>query len=144
MTNNTDSEQLLSAWTQLQKLMLQKASYSREDKVATMLQFSALSFLKEKPHVTNNELAEQLHLSKSSATQLIERLVKNNFVQRKTDPEDRRSVHLAITDLGQMERENIKKKILDKVGHVLSLIPVEDRKHLIRIYSNLVEILKNK
>ena len=50
-------------------------------------------------------LAEQLSCVKSNITQLVDRLEADGLVERKDDPEDRRSVLAAITDEGQRRYE---------------------------------------
>jgi DNA-binding MarR family transcriptional regulator len=50
-------------------------------------------------------LAGQLSCVKSNITQLIDRLEAEGLVERKDDPEDRRSVLAAITDEGQHRHE---------------------------------------
>src|SRR5437868_5507394 len=94
-------EQLFNTMSQLRKLLESKAQESHEERTATMMQFSALKFLRTAKNSTVGDIAGQLKLSKSSATQLIERLVKAGFVKRLNDREDRRIVHLTITSAGE-------------------------------------------
>jgi DNA-binding MarR family transcriptional regulator len=47
------------------------------------------------------QLAERIACVKSNVTQLIDRLEADGLVRRVPDPEDRRSVRAAITDLGR-------------------------------------------
>ncbi len=50
-------------------------------------------------------LAGQLSCVKSNVTQLVDRLEEDGLVERKDDPEDRRSVLAAITDEGRQRYE---------------------------------------
>ncbi len=144
MHNTPDIERLFNTMLQLGKLVSQQAQESHMQRTATMLQFSALHFLKEQPNVTVSDLAQFLQLSRSSATQLIERLVKSGFVQRVNDKKDRRITRLVITKLGEKEFIMLKGKLMKKMQKVFSKIPEKDIKELIRIHTNLVETLKKE
>jgi DNA-binding MarR family transcriptional regulator len=50
-------------------------------------------------------LAGQLACVKSNVTQLVDRLEEDGLVERKDDPEDRRSILAAITDEGRQRYE---------------------------------------
>lgn len=143
--NNTDLiEQLFSTVMQLRKLISQRTYKSHEEKVATMLQFSALHFLKDRLEISVGDLAQYLQLSKSSATQLIERLARMKLVKRVADKQDRRVIHLVITTKGKDEFLILKKKTMKKMNRILTKIPKKDVKDLIRIHTNLIEALKKE
>ena len=56
----------------------------------------------EKPNgVTLKELAEAMKLAPATVSELVESLVKKNFLQRIQNPEDRRAVQITLTDHGQ-------------------------------------------
>ncbi len=144
MNNSNYTEQLFNTIMQLRKLVFQKAYSSHKERVATMLQLSALNFLKEQSGVTVGDLAQFLQLSKSSATQLTERLVKVRLVKRISDKRDRRCIHLTVTQKGEAELMALKKKVMEKMNRFLSKLPEEDIKELIRIHTNLIEDLKKE
>ena len=67
----------------------------------TTPQFLALVVLKDKPGITMGELRERLFLACSTATDLIDRMEKNGYLERNRDPEDRRVIRLSITGKGK-------------------------------------------
>ena len=67
----------------------------------TTPQFLALEVLKDKPGITMGELCERLYLACSTATDLIDRMEKNGYLERNRDTEDRRVIRLSITEKGQ-------------------------------------------
>lgn len=141
MVNQSDTEQLFSSMMQLGKLMSKYTQETHEEQTATILQLIALQFLKEQPNGTVSELANYLKLSKSSATQLVERLVKAGSVERTMDVKDRRIIRLNITDIGEKEYVAIRKKFMEKMQKIVSKIPAKDVRELIRIHTNLIETL---
>jgi DNA-binding MarR family transcriptional regulator len=117
---------------------------THEEKTATMLQLMALQFLKEQSNGTVSDLANFLKLSKSSATQLIERLVEANLIERIHDRKDRRIIRLVITENGEKEFIALQKKLMEKMQKIFSKIPAKDLRELIRIYTNLIGTLKKE
>lgn len=137
-------EQLFNTMGQLRKLLEHPAHESHAQRATTVMQFSALKFLNNNHESTVGDVAVYLNLSKSSATQLIERLVKVNLVERTNDSDDRRIVRLIITPLGEQEIINLKKKFMDKMSKIFSKIPEEDLKELVRIQTDLINTLKKE
>ena len=137
-------EQLFSTMGQIRKLLESQAQESHEERTATIMQFSALKYLRDHKHSTVGDVAMQLKLSKSSATQLIERLVKADLVERVDDTEDRRIVRIVITSAGEQKFIELKKKFIAKMGKIFSKIPDEDLQELIRIHTNLIATLQKE
>ncbi len=144
MTYTSDIEQLFGTMLQLGKLMSQQTAETHEEKTATMLQFFALHFLKEQPNGTVTDFCKFLNLSKSSATQLVERLVKAGLVRRIDDSADRRIIRLSITENGKKEFIVLKKKLMEKMHRIFSKVPQRDVRELIRIHTNLIETFKKE
>lgn len=144
MNSNSDFEQFFSIIMQFGKLMSRYTQETLEEKTATILQFMALQLLKEQPNGTISDLANFLKLSKSSATQLIGRLVEASLVERIHDKEDRRIIRLVITENGKKEFTALRKRLMEKMQKIFSKIPSKDLRELIRIYTNLVGTLRKE
>lgn len=144
MSYSSDIEQLFGTMLQLGKLLSQQTTETHEEKAATILQFLALHYLKDQPNVTVTDLCKFMNFSKSSATQLVERLVKAGLVRRIDDSEDRRIIRLSITESGNNEFIALKKKLIGKMHRIFSKIPQSDLRELIRIHKNLIETFKKE
>ncbi len=142
MSKNEDIETLFNTMMQLGKLMSQRTKESYEEQAATSLQFYALGYIRENQNATVTEIAERLKLSKSSATQLIERLATANSVERKSDESDKRITRLALTDKGLEELTVMKTKFISSLKEAFADIPKSDVLELIRIHTNMIESLK--
>src|SRR5579862_6151320 len=68
----------------------------------TQHQLEVLRTLARRGRVTMHELAELLGVGPSSATQLVDRLIHRELVERHTDPADRRLVWIVATPLAEM------------------------------------------
>ena len=67
-----------------------------------------------------SELARALGLENSSVTRLIARLERNNYVIRKKNEADKRSINVFLDQKGVMLQTDIEKKV-DEIGHQIFL-----------------------
>jgi DNA-binding MarR family transcriptional regulator len=104
----------------------------------TFPQMLVLKHLDEENDCRMSILADQFHLSLSSATQLIDRLVKAGYVTREIDATDRRVVRLNMTDAGRAALDEIKKQRLAQMKDIFAQIPTKDMRELIRIQQSLL------
>ena len=68
----------------------------------TMAQLKVLMLLGAKPETHMSELTTDLHLSLSTVSGLVEKLVENGLAARRTDDADRRQVLVSLTAQGGM------------------------------------------
>ncbi len=99
----------------------------------TLQQYLALDTLAKKGKCTIGDLSKSLKIALSTATELVNRLTKRRFVQRKKDIKDRRVVwvDLANTGLEILKKINVKKQ--RQVAVVLEKLTQHDRDTLINI-----------
>ena len=82
----------------------------------------------EKPNgVTLKELAEAMKLAPATVSELVESLVKKNFLQRVQNPEDRRAVQITLTDHGQMLLDECLKAVDSLCEKLLAGLPPSER-----------------
>jgi DNA-binding MarR family transcriptional regulator len=67
----------------------------------TMAQFKALVTIENKGAVTVSGLGSELSIGESAASLLTEQLVRREYAERRTDPDDRRRVLVSVTALGR-------------------------------------------
>ncbi len=80
-------------------------------------------------------LAAKLDLESSSMTGLLDRLEKKGFIERRPDPNDRRSILIFLTPSGITARQNIKALVEQLDRKVQEALPAEDVKAFRRIIS---------
>jgi DNA-binding MarR family transcriptional regulator len=66
-----------------------------------MAQLRLLWAVRFSPDATMKDLSERLSVSQSTITQLADRLVRRNFVERNSDSQDRRVIRLRLSSAGQ-------------------------------------------
>ena len=72
-----------------------------EDRELTMSQLRVLFILNDDPGMTAGNLAERLSVRPSTVTGIVDRLVKQELVERRPDPEDRRMVRSFLSTSGE-------------------------------------------
>lgn len=117
---------------------------SVEDKSITLLQIQALTYIHAHPKTPVGQLANELSMSLSSVAQLTNRLAEAQYIQRDENPTDRRIICLSITDEGAKHIEVFKKQLDRNHFKVLSAIPENDLKELVRIFTNILKAQKQE
>lgn len=89
-----------------------------------------------------NLLTEILGLDKSTVSKSVDKLVNNGVLVRSTDPEDRRSVILCLSDKGQAVFEEVEKRTTTYFSEVIADIPDDKRQQIVDSLQLLVKSLK--
>ena len=84
---------------QLKKSHPQGAAASSAD--FDLLYNVGVIFSQHQEPITMGELSQTLAVPLSTATRIVDWLVKNDYVERRSDPEDRRIVRVTLTKTGQ-------------------------------------------
>ena len=111
----------------------------------TVQQFVALSFLSyisTDKGATMSEIAKSLHVTMPAATGVVDRLIRDSYCLRGTDPVDRRVIRVKITPGG----DRIVKKIYihrkEMIIRIFGKLTKHDRDEYLRIFTRVGEILK--
>lgn len=143
--NNTNTKLLsefLSKAVKVRRLIERTSSF--EDKAITLLQIQALTYIHAHPKAPVGSLADELSMSLSAVAQLTNRLAEANYIQREDSQTDRRIICLSITHEGARQMEVFKKQLDKNHFKVLSAIPENDLKELVRIFTNILEVQNKK
>ena len=92
--------------------------------VVSLSQLRVLWFLNRCPQSSLSEVADDLDVTRSTMSMMIERLVQRGFVHRVENPQERRRVLLTLTAPGAEYLEQVSQATRSKVAGVLS--PLSD------------------
>ncbi|UOQ93934.1 MarR family transcriptional regulator [Halobacillus shinanisalinarum] len=92
----------------------------------TAPQFVALQWLLDKGDLTIGELSSHIHLACSTTTDLVDRMEKNELVERIRDPKDRRVVRTHVLEKGRQIIHEVIEKRQHYLEEVLSGVPKEE------------------
>ena len=92
----------------------------------------------DKPNgVTLKELAEAMKLAPATVSELVESLVRKNFLQRVQNPDDRRAVQITLTEYGQTLLDECTKRVETLCGDLLSSLSSAERDALLKSLSKI-------
>lgn len=91
--------------------------------------------------VTMSQAADYINVPMSTATGVVERLVKNGFLKRERSESDRRIVTIMLTDKGKKVVEDLKDVIHKYVKIIDDSLNDEERKLIFNIFTKLINAL---
>lgn len=93
----------------------------------TSPQFIALQWVIERENLTIGELSKKIGLAFSTTTDLVDRMEKNNLVERVRDTNDRRVVRILPLEKGKRIIEEVISKRQEYLGEVLSNLSEKEK-----------------
>ena len=108
----------------------------------TYNQYKALLSLSDVGPCTLNSLSRDLGIATSSASQMVDRLVAMNLVQRSQGSRDRRQIVLETTDHGEALLEQIKDGILQRYRELFKHLGSAEQSNLAGAIHTIVRILE--
>lgn len=91
--------------------------------------------------ISMGELSRALAVPVSTATRMVDWQVANEYVERLSDPNDRRVVRLVLTQAGRDLYQSIERFLRRRIARVLRKFSPDDRRDLVRLTQRLVEVL---
>ncbi len=107
----------------------------------TYNQYKTLLTIAERGECTLGDLARELDVAMSSASQMIERLVGQGVVLREQDAENRRQVNIRLTQQGAALMNELRRGILKEYGKVLDRLPEKEQEELVASFEAIARIL---
>jgi len=87
--------------------------------------------------MTQQQLADQLQKDKNSVTQLVDALERKGFVERRRNPEDRRSNTLVLTEKAEHLKMEAKRKGILIMDRMLDSVTEDEQRTLLEILRKL-------
>lgn len=104
-------------------------------------QLDALLVLREHGELTMGELCQKMFLACSTATDLIDRMERNQLIERVRDTSDRRVIRLRILPKGHAIIGEVLAARRAYLGRILAEVGAEDKEQLIRTLGLLNQLM---
>jgi len=101
------------------------------------LQILTLHYVKEHRNTSMKDIASFLSIAPSSATSLINGLVRSHKLKRVSDNKDRRLIRIAITSQGEAILDAILEKVKIKMQNIFSKLQSREIRSLIHILEKI-------
>ena len=92
----------------------------------TMTQCSTILAVGKHGKMTMNELSEWMTLATSTMTRIVDNLVRDGYIERTQDDQDRRVVYVSLTDSGSQLFDGILRIYHDYHRRIVENIPYEE------------------
>lgn len=122
-------------------LVARRLRWERSSERITDTQYSALASLLNRGPRTPGALAEEQHIQPSPMTRAINALEEAGLVRRTKDPSDGRQVIVEITESGEAEVRETRRRRNEWLAQRLAGLPEEDRAVLARAAVILREVV---
>jgi len=107
----------------------------------TATQRLALFELVEEGPMRLNDLAALMGTSAPTASRAVDALAEAGFVERLTDPSDRRAIRIELTAEGRARADRRRAQVAEAFGPAAAGMPVADRKRLAALLARLADEL---
>lgn len=94
--------------------------------------------------VIMSQIADNLNVPLSTATGLVNRLVKNGYLLRERSEEDRRIVAIQLTERGKSLVHDLKSTLKSYLERVNVALTDEERRVLFGVFQKIIEILNQE
>lgn len=136
MVNNTQS--LADLLFKLVRIIKRQTTMRQSGSLSYFHAYT-LQLIRDEEGVTMKDLAALLQISNSSATALVDRLVGEKCVERRSDEKNRKLVRLFLTKVGQSALEKNYKKREALLEHGFARLNAEEKKTLEKIFRILID-----
>jgi DNA-binding MarR family transcriptional regulator len=99
---------------------------SRRAPSLSIPQFRVLTFLSRRPGAPLSSVAEHLGVTRSTASAIVDRLVRRNLVSRTEHPQERRCVVLMLTPAGAQHLQQAREAASARMAKVLAGLSATD------------------
>ena len=97
--------------------------------------------LKRHGTLSMSEIGKYLSMPKPHITVIVDRLIEEGYVERQSDPNDRRIVNILLTEKGLVDFEGIKLAVSENLKIKLSSLNVEEQEILATATQQVKDIL---
>ncbi len=107
----------------------------------TQAEFNAFLILKEEEQIGGCELAERMTLSPSRSSRVLNKLVRNKYIDSIQNTLDRRSLLLSLTEKGAETKKEIEKCLINCETRIFSSLSKTEADEVSRALNLLVKTL---
>ena len=134
-------ERIASLYPLLMGRMGRLRSLVHEGMDLTYNQYKTLLTIADRGECSLGDLARELGVAMSSASQMVDRLVGEGLVERNLDESNRRQVIIRLTDNGEDLIAKLRQGIIDGYRRVLAKMSEEEQEELVGSFETIARLL---
>ena len=137
-------ETLLEGFRTMRRCFVFGAEETSASPRITASQWGVLMLIAHHGQSTVKDVSLALGITSSAATQLIDGLVKNAYVTREADPNDRRAVSLTLSNKSKNQVEKMKKQAVQKFLRAFAVLDDAEFEQYYALNKKIVDSFKSK
>lgn len=142
--NDDKAYELVKELALLFKLLNRKMSHKVKDDNINMVSIMILHQVKEGQHKTLTEIAENLSLPNSTTSVLVDKLVKQEMLNKVRDQEDRRKVVIYATERAEEEKQRIKARHTESLRELINPSNKEETETILKGLRTLIKVIERE
>jgi DNA-binding MarR family transcriptional regulator len=107
----------------------------------TYNQYKTLLTIADRRECSLGDLARELDVAMSSASQMVDRLVGEGLIERRQDAANRRQVIIRLTENGEDLIARLRQGILEAYRNVLARMSEEEQEELVGAFESIARLL---
>jgi len=107
----------------------------------SMRQFQALIILKASESLTISQLCEKLSLAPSTGTELVNRMITLDFLQKSQEEGDSRQVYISLSEKGETLLKHREEQLSNMFSKFLAPFSPGDQEKFIQSFENIWELM---
>jgi DNA-binding MarR family transcriptional regulator len=107
----------------------------------TYNQYKTLLTIADRGECSLGDLARELEVAMSSASQMVDRLVGEGLIERRQDAANRRQVVIRLTPEGQTLIARLQQNIIEGYRKVLDRMSEQEQEELVRAFETIARLL---
>ncbi|MFD8912499.1 MarR family winged helix-turn-helix transcriptional regulator [Streptomyces sp. NPDC059575] len=123
-------EELADTLVRVQRLIRRRLRGGLTEPRLRGAEVELLRLVEERPGLGVSDAARALHLAGNSVSTLVNRLVRDGYLLRETDPADRRAARLRLTPAASERLGEWRRRRAELVGHEVAALEADDREAL--------------
>ncbi|GAB3808182.1 MarR family winged helix-turn-helix transcriptional regulator [Virgibacillus kimchii] len=130
--------EILSSFRKVNKYLYRQMWHHANELGVTVVQLRFLKIISDCPDISLLEVTDKMEMSKSTASSVVDRLVKAGLVKREKSKTDRRAVVLRLTALGE-EKEKEGYALFHQRMERLHELSEQDVRKLLHLHDQIAE-----
>ncbi|MCX8129660.1 MAG: MarR family transcriptional regulator [Clostridia bacterium] len=127
---------------------LKKVLYPEEwidfDMSFSKTELFAMLLIHRQGEIIMSQVADYINVPMSTATGIVERLVKNGYILRERSETDRRIVTIKLTPKGEELITRFKDTVMQYINEINSSLTGEEKQLLLKVFAKFVKVLESK
>lgn len=104
--------------------------------------YRVLSWVESSREVSISDIASSLGIARSTASEMVGRMVRDGLVKKKTDSEDARSVVITLTPVGQRLVKRRRKELWDAHSTLVADLSRDDQHAFVNAFETLERLTR--